>query len=383
MLQGAKAAVTMLASMAMLCASTIVPAQSGPLMLIEAASGKVLYADDQDDQWYPASLTKIMTAYIVFEELKAGRLKPTDMVRVSERAHKEPPSKLGLPVGGEITVDLAIRVLIVKSANDVAVMLAEKVGGSVEGFAKRMNETARRLGMTSTHFVNPNGLPDPGQVTSARDLARLSRAMMTRFPEHRDLWAVKEIAIGKKRLRSHNGLLKKFEGADGIKTGFICDSGFNIVASATRDGRQLIAIILGEPSGKDRTIRAASLLEHGFSTSPWKLLFGVPTVDSLPRDPAAKPAASIRKSVTAWNCNNHKPARRMVRRKGKHKASPVAKAKPAKSSRASTRSAKAAAARKAPAITGSTNKSKTVKKTEKSRSVSKTVPPPRSAEAKQ
>lgn len=375
MLQRAKAAMTLLASMTLLCAAAVLPARSGPLMLVEAASGKVLYADDQDHKWYPASLTKIMTAYIVFEELKAGRLKLTDTIEVSERAHKEPPSKLGLPVGGEITVDLAIRVLIVKSANDVAVMFAEKISGSVEDFAKRMNDTARRLAMTSTHFVNPHGLPDPGQVTSARDLARLARAVMIKFPEHHDLWTIKEITLGNKRLRSHNGLLKKFEGADGIKTGFICDSGFNIVASATRDGRRLIAVVLGEPSGKDRTIRAASLLEHGFLTSPWKLVFGVATIDSLPRDPDAKAVSSIRKSVTAWNCNPRKPPRRAVRRKTKRKLSPTARAKPATSSRA----ASASSPTTKPAVTGSTTKKKLVNP----RKAARPVPRPRSAQAKE
>ncbi|MFV0297906.1 MAG: D-alanyl-D-alanine carboxypeptidase family protein, partial [Hyphomicrobiaceae bacterium] len=215
-------------------------ANARPMLLMETSSGKVLYSEDQDDQWYPASLTKILTSYIVFEDLKSGRLKPTDLLTMSEDAHKEPPSKLGLPVGGEITVEQAVRILIVKSANDVAIMLAEKIGGSIDNFAKRMNATARRLGMRNSNFVNPNGLPDARQWTTARDLAHLARHMMLDFPRYQSLWGEKEVHYGKLVLRSHNGLLKKYEGADGIKTGFICDSGFNIVASATRDGRQLI-----------------------------------------------------------------------------------------------------------------------------------------------
>jgi D-alanyl-D-alanine carboxypeptidase len=288
-------------------------AVAGPAVLLEAGSGRVLYAEDQDHGWYPASLTKIMTAYIAFEEVKAGRLKLTDMLSVSETAHAQSPSKLGLPVGGEITLDLGLRALIVKSANDVAVMIAERISGSVEAFAERMNATAKRLGMTRTRFTNPNGLPAPDQVTTARDLARLAYAAIRDFPEQDAMWALQEVRIGKQRLRTHNRLLGGYEGADGIKTGFICDSGFNVVASATRDGRRLVAVVLGEPSGKDRNLRAATLLEHGFATSEWKRLFGSQTLETLPVDAAAKAVASVRTSVVAWNCGGRKPA---VARKG-------------------------------------------------------------------
>jgi D-alanyl-D-alanine carboxypeptidase len=198
-------------------------------------------------------------------------------------------------VGTEIAVDVALRALIVKSANDVAIMLAEKIGGSEEGFVRLMNETAKRLGMTRTHFVNPNGLPVEGQVSTARDLARLARAAVLEFPEYNALWAMPEFQFGQQRLQSHNALLRTFEGADGIKTGFICDSGFNVVASATRDGQRLMAVVLGEPSGSDRNLRAASLLEHGFETSAWKAQFGAPTIDTMPIDPKAQVVRSVRK----------------------------------------------------------------------------------------
>jgi D-alanyl-D-alanine carboxypeptidase len=328
-------------------AGGIMPAAAGPVLLVEADSGKVLYAEDQDHQWYPASLTKIMTAYLAFEDIKAGRLKMTDTVETSELAHSQPPSKLGLPVGGEIPVELALRVLIVKSANDVAVMLAEKMAGSVEKFAERMNATAKRLGMSRTHFSNPNGLPAPDQITTARDLARLARAAVRDFPEHNAMWSLQEVHVGKLRLRSHNKLLKSYEGADGIKTGFICDSGFNVVASAARDGRRLIAVVLGEPSGTDRNLRAASLLEHGFDTSPWKLMFGAPTLDSLPIDTAAKPIQSVRTSVVAWDCGNRKPARKVVKRKGKGRAAAATAKAPA--TKAAAAGAKASADVKAKA----------------------------------
>ncbi|MDX2157897.1 MAG: D-alanyl-D-alanine carboxypeptidase family protein [Hyphomicrobiaceae bacterium] len=297
-----------------------VPAVAGPVLLLEADTGRVLYAEDADHQWYPASLTKIMTAYLAFEDIKAGRLKLTDSVTVSELALAQPPSKLGLPVGAEISVDAALRVLIVKSANDVAVMLAEKMAGNVEAFAERMNATAQRIGMSRTRFVNPNGLPAPEQVTTARDLATLSRAALKDFPEHHDMWTLAEVRVGNIRLRSHNRLLKSYPGADGIKTGFICDSGFNVVASANRDGRRLVAVVLGEPSGKERNERAAALLEHGFATADWKAMLGAPTLDKLPVDASAKPVASVRTTVTAWNCNGRASGRKVARRPAKGKA---------------------------------------------------------------
>jgi D-alanyl-D-alanine carboxypeptidase len=329
------------------------PVRAGPVILLEAASGRILYAEEQDHQWFPASLTKVMTAYLTFEALKTGRLKLTDTVEVSEKAHLQAPSKLGLPIGNEITLDVAIRALVVKSANDVAIMLAEKIGGSEEAFVQLMNDTARRLGMTRTHFVNPNGLPVPGQVSTARDLARLTRAVLRDFPEHNAVWALSEFHLGKQRLRSHNGLLRSFEGADGIKTGFICDSGFNVVASATRDGQRLIAVVLGEPSGRDRNLRAASLLDHGFETAAWKAQFGSPTIDTLPVDPAAEGVRSVRASVVAWNCNGKAPARKVVKRKPRgvsaKKSAPAGNAvAPAPQARSA---AKASATVKTPATT--------------------------------
>lgn len=315
-------------------AAALMPAAAGPVVLLEADSGRVLYAEDLDHQWFPASLTKIMTAYLTFDALKAGRLKLDDAVTVSEKASLQAPSKLGLPVGAEITVDLAIRALVVKSANDVAIMLAEKIGGSEEDFVRLMNDTARRLGMTRTSFANPNGLPVAGQVTTARDLARLARAVLRDFPEQNAMWAMPEVRIGKQRLRSHNGLLRTFEGADGIKTGFICDSGFNVVASATRDNKRLLAVVLGEPSGRDRNLRAAGLLDHGFETAEWKAHLGAPTLDSLPIDPRAPEAASVRTSVVAWDCSGRRPVRKIARRKGL--PAKAAKAQVTKSAEAAT-----------------------------------------------
>jgi D-alanyl-D-alanine carboxypeptidase len=249
-------------------------ASAAPALVFEPFNGTVLYAEDPDAQWFPASLTKLMTAYVTFQALKTGTVTPDTKVICSQTAARQAPSKLGLPVGGSITLDLALKVLIVKSANDVAVMIAEAVAGSQDAFIARMNEAAQHLGMTRTHFTNVNGLPDERQVTTARDLAKLARAIIVEFPEHADLFSSIQVQVGKKTMRTHNSLLVSFPGADGMKTGFICESGFNVVASATRDGRKLVAVVLGEPSVASRNDRATDLLEKGFSRYFWKSLFG-------------------------------------------------------------------------------------------------------------
>jgi len=165
--------------------------------------------------------------------------------------------------------------------------------------------------MTRTHFVNPNGLPADAQVTTARDLAKLSRVVVREFPEYAEFWATPSFRLGKVRLTSFNSLLRTFKGANGLKTGFICDSGFNVVASAERDGRSLMAVVLGEPSGNDRSIRAASLLEHGFQNYDWKAFFNPETVDNRPLDRNAQPVHSIRHTITSYSCGNRRTARKL------------------------------------------------------------------------
>ena len=176
-------------------------ATAGPALLFEPSNGKVLYAEDADNLWHPASLTKIMTAYLAFEALKEGKLKIDDKVTCSLVATLQPPSKVGLPVGGELTVDLALQAVIVKSANDVTVMLGEAIAGSETAFVQKMNATAKRLGMSRTIFVNTNGLPDPGQVTTARDLAKLARAVVVEYPEHAHYWSAPDAANSKSAIR--------------------------------------------------------------------------------------------------------------------------------------------------------------------------------------
>lgn len=292
-------------------------AAAGPALLFDAQSGRVLYAEDQDDLWHPASLTKIMTAYLVFEALRSGQLTLETKAKYSEAAYAQPPSKIGLPVGAEMSIDTAIKALIIKSANDVAVLLAEAVSGSEAQFVDRMNETAARLGMTRTRFVNASGLPAADQVTTARDLARLARAVVRDFPEYNHYWAMHDMRLGKVRMGTHNQLLKTFEGSDGMKTGFICDSGFNLVASATREGVRLMAVVLGERTGAERTLRAQSLLEHGFNTHAWAALFGGPTVDGPATSEEAKDVVSVRNLLRSSECGSR--VRRVIEAKQKAK----------------------------------------------------------------
>src|SRR5437016_12521573 len=188
---------------------------------------------------------------------------------------------MGFPAGTQLTVDNALKMLLVKSANDIAVVIAEGVGGSIEGFADLMNQNARRLGMTQSHFVNPNGLPADEQVTSARDMAILARAAIKEFPEYDYYWHLPGIRFGKKVLRNYNSLIGRYPGADGMKTGFICASGFNLVATATRDGKRLIAVVLGAPSSAGRAIQAAQLLERGFRSNAGGLNWLMPTLGSV------------------------------------------------------------------------------------------------------
>jgi D-alanyl-D-alanine carboxypeptidase len=299
----------------------VVPAWGGPALLFDAADGKVLYAEDLDNQWHPASLTKIMTAYVTFEAIKEGKLTPATKISCSELANSQGPSKVGLPVGAEMTVETALQALIVKSANDVAVMLAEAVAGTHDAFVDRMNATAAKLGMTRTKFANANGLPDPVQVTTARDLAKLTTAAIRNYPEYAQLWSMQEVRVGKRKLHTHNGLLTNYAGADGFKTGFICDSGFNVVASATREGRKLVAVVLGEPTGYERSVRAASLLEHGFQTQEWAALFQPQTLDSMPMTEGAKGPMTMRQAVISYVCGT---ARRHVAKARKKKAQAIA-----------------------------------------------------------
>ena len=284
-------------------------AMAGPALVFEAAEGKVLYAEDQDVQWSPASLTKIMTAYLVFDAIKKGALTPDSKITYSDQADAQVPSKLGLPIGAQLSVETALKVLIIKSANDVAVMLAEGVAGSHDAFVARMNATAARLGMTRTKFANANGLPSAEQVTTARDLGRLARAVVRDYPDHASLWSMAGMKIGNSHLRNYNGLLRRYAGADGLKTGFTCDSGFNIIGSAARDGHKLIAVALGATTDGERSQRAANLLEHGFRKLGWAQLFPTYSIESLPVEIEFKEPMTMRQTSPSWVCDAPAAAR--------------------------------------------------------------------------
>jgi D-alanyl-D-alanine carboxypeptidase len=266
------------------------PAWAGASILIEADTGKVLRAENASYPWYPASVTKLMTAYLTLRAVKQQRITMDTLFTVSHNAAAQAPSKMGFPPGTTVTVDNALKMLMVHSANDMAVLLAEGVDGSIENFADDMTRTAHALGMSESNFVNPNGLPADGQITSARDLAILARALLHDLPEYDSYWHIPAIKFGRRVMRNTNSLIGRYPGIDGMKTGFICASGYNVVASATRNGKRLIAVVLGAPSSPARAVKAAELLEAGFTRDglSW-LTSSLGTVESLAPIEAAPP----------------------------------------------------------------------------------------------
>ncbi len=275
-----------------LCAAVLqpAPAQAGASILVEADSGKVLRAENASYPWYPASVTKLMTAYVTLRAIKQHRITMDTLFAVSRNASAQAPTKMGFPLGTQVTVDNALKMLMVHSANDMAVLLAEGVDGSIENFADDMTSTAHSLGMTESSFVNPNGLPADGQITSARDLAILARALLRDFPEYNSYWHIPAIKFGRRVMRNTNSLIGRYPGIDGMKTGFICASGYNVVATATRNGKRLIAVVLGAPSSPARAVKAAELLEAGFTQDRLSWLTpSLGSVESLAPIEAAPP----------------------------------------------------------------------------------------------
>ncbi len=257
-------------------------AQAEALLLIEASTGKVLHAENATYPWYPASVTKLMTAYTTLRAVKEKKIAFDTLLTMSRNAVAQQPTKMGFKLGATVTVDNALKMLMVKSANDIAVAIAEGVGGSLEGFANMMNANSRKLGMSQSNFINPNGLPAENHVSSARDLGILARALIREFPEHEAYWHISAIRYGNRVMRNYNSLIDRYPGADGMKTGFICASGYNVVASATRNGRRLIAVVLGAYSGAVRAQKAAQLLERGFNSGGLSWLTpSLGTVDAL------------------------------------------------------------------------------------------------------
>lgn len=233
-------------------------------ILVDAKTGEVLYSRRADAPRHPASITKVMTLFLAFEALEKGELKLSEQMPVSWNASIQSPSKLGLRKGQTIAVDDAIRALAVKSANDVAVVFAERLGGTEANFAEMMTKKARELGMKNTRFVNASGLPNVNHSTTARDIAILSMSMVKAFPQYYSYFGQQQFAYGPTQYKTHNHLLGKIPGVDGIKTGYTVAAGFTLAASAVRDGRRLVAIVLGGPSIRARDTNVTALLEAGF-----------------------------------------------------------------------------------------------------------------------
>jgi D-alanyl-D-alanine carboxypeptidase len=265
--------------------ATAAPAQPPryAAFMVDANSREVLYSNAADEPRHPASLTKMMTLYLVFDALESGRLRLTDPVTVSRLAASQQPSRLGLAVGQSISVDNAISVVAVKSANDIAIALAERSGGNVPAFVQMMNMRAQTLGMRNTHFANPNGLTDPSNITTARDLTILGLALIRNHPRYYRYFGERDFVWQRNTLINHNHLLGKMIGMDGIKTGYTVDAGFTLAASAVRGNRRLVAVLMGEPSLIARTRDASALLEAGFSVLDRRALGQQVTVaDVLP-----------------------------------------------------------------------------------------------------
>ena len=257
----------LLAAFAVFVASvaTVNVAQANPKyagIVIDAKTGKVLYSENADSLRYPASLTKMMTLYMVFEALEAGRISLNSKVPFSANAAKEPPSKLGVGKGRSITVEQAILSLVTRSANDVATALAEYVGGSEQRFAQMMTAKARSLGMTKTTYRNAHGLPNTAQMTTARDQARLSVALRQHFPQYYGYFSTRSFKFGKQTIGNHNRLLGQVRGVDGIKTGYTRAAGYNLATSAELDGRSIVAVVLGATSGARRNAQMTSLVQR-------------------------------------------------------------------------------------------------------------------------
>lgn len=235
-------------------------------VVVDASTGSLLYARQPDAPRHPASLTKMMTLYLAFDALADGRLRLGDTITVSQRAAGQPPSRLGVAPGASLSVRTALQAIAVHSANDVAFALAERLAGSEGRFADLMNAKARGLGMAHTHFANATGLTNPGNVTTARDMALLSVALLRRHPRDYAVFATRSIRWGRRQLTNHNHLLGRVAGVDGIKTGYTVDAGYNLAASAKRRGRRIVAVVLDERSVTARDARVANLVELGFSS---------------------------------------------------------------------------------------------------------------------
>lgn len=283
-----------LATIAVLFFGTAQAVAGSASLVVDARTGRVLSAENPDTLNHPASLTKMMTLYMTFEALHRGQLAWKTPVPMSATAARKPPTKLGVRPGETITVQEAVYGMIVRSANDAAAAMAERLGGTEEGFARMMNAKARQLGMNRTFFVNASGLPASEQVTTARDMARLAVALMRHYPREYRLFSVQSFAFRGRMIRGHNNLMYRYQGMDGIKTGYTRASGYNLVSAVAEGNRRLIGVVLGGRSARSRDEKMAALLDQhlGRVSSP-----GRPMIESAnaPRlaDVASLPGVSL------------------------------------------------------------------------------------------
>ncbi len=262
-------------------------------IIVDADTGKVLHEANADDRNHPASLTKMMTLYMLFEAVQHNRLSMDSPLKVSKRAATMAPSKLGLAPGTTISVRDAILALVTKSANDVAAVVAENLGGSEGRFAQTMTTKARSFGMLRTNFKNASGLPNTSQISSARDLAILSRRLMVDFPQHYHFFSQSSFIFRGQEIQTHNHMLENYPGADGLKTGYTAASGFNLATSAKRDGRRLIGVVMGGNTARARDAHMANLLDNGFArlNGQPETLIAAPMLDDAPPLDAADKTA--------------------------------------------------------------------------------------------
>jgi D-alanyl-D-alanine carboxypeptidase len=270
-----------------LLAFTAGPAGAIPMLLVDAKTLEVLYAEEAGQPWHPASLTKLMTAYLAFAAIKDGRITLDTPIVVSQHAWNQASAKSGLEVGASVTLRDALYIMLVKSANDIAVAVAEAISGDEKSFVAQMNLMAQEMNLTATHFENAHGLNNSKQVSSARDLAMLALYIQRDYPQYMPIFGTEAVKLGTHTLEASNGLLEHFAGTTGMKTGYICASGLNIVASVEREGRSLIAVVLGGSSVRERNELTAQLFLRGLSgaLSPTgQRVIDVTNIDAPPTD---------------------------------------------------------------------------------------------------
>ena len=277
------------------------PTQAAPYsdIVVDANSGKVLHETNPDARRHPASLTKIMTLYLLFEQLEAGKLKLDSQLKVSHEAAGQMPTKLGLKPGSTLQVEDAIKGIVTRSANDAAVVVAEALAADEDGFAKLMTRKAQSLGMTHTIYKNASGLPDDDQVTTARDQATLGRAIQERFPRYYKYFSIRSFTFRGQSIGNHNHLLGRVEGVDGIKTGYIGASGFNLVTSVHRGNRYVVAVVMGGSSAGSRDAKMRELISEKIAQASTKrtapvIAEAAPATTIAANEPSAPPKAPVK-----------------------------------------------------------------------------------------